>query len=207
MDNIGYQNWSSQDINDQSMSSSDAGSPTHYSLQTSSVRGRPKGRQRDDYSFEYSQDSNSDFNNNSIGKKPSVYGSSGLTSSSTGKKSERALYHEMGPSVDKKPIPTRRMSTDDRMKEILSKNRESLTTMDVDPSTKPFSSVESQGGSTEDLWIATRASILEGLLEKDTTNNTNTKDSDMMQHSQASSVLYTHFIIYNLSYENLPIIK
>ena len=194
MDNIGYQNWSSQDINDQSISSSDAGSPTHYSLQTSSVRGgRPKGRQRDDYSFEYSQDSDSDFINKSIGKKPSVYGSSGLNSSSTGKKSERALYHEMGPSVDKKPIPTRRMSTDDRMKEILSKNRESLTAIDLDPSTKPFSSVESQGGNTEDLWIATRASILEGLLEKDTTNNT--KDSDMMQHSQASSVLYTHFTI------------
>ena len=50
MSNIGFDNWSSQDIN-QSLSSSEGGSPPVYIPSS----GRT-GRQRDDYSFELSRD-------------------------------------------------------------------------------------------------------------------------------------------------------
>lgn len=124
MNNIGFDNWNSQEINDQSLSSSEAGSPPPTYIPSSS---RGSGRQRDDYSFDSSRDENDLEYSPSISAKWSPRGGQ------SGLKAERAVYHDMGPSADrapaysyeKKDLPARRMSTDERMKEILSRNQAS----------------------------------------------------------------------------------
>lgn len=120
MDNIGYQNWSTSDLHEQSISSSEAGSPPTYG----------RSRRRDDYSFEL-KDDDSDYNFRA--------GKSGAAVRSG--------------SFEKREVPVRRMSTDERMKEILSRNQ-ILTTE------KSTTVVPEKG---DDAWMRMRESIMEGV--------------------------------------------
>jgi len=138
MDNIGYQNWSISE-QDQSISSSEAGSPPIYGSGTA-ASGR--SRQRDDYSFDISREDSRDYD---------FSGHSGAAK--TGRTSERALYHEIGPAKDRSTLPTRRMSTDDRMKEILSRNQ----------IYSPEKSATGESENGDDAWMRMRESIMEGV--------------------------------------------
>ena len=157
MSNIGYDNWDdSEEGGDLSLSSEGGLSPPTYKMQTSSQRGTAAGRNRgreqggmggSEYSYDISDD-------------PLEYTPS-VSSSRGGVRSERALYHDLGPS-EKAPSSTkattsRRMSTDERMKEILARQQQQSST---------FDNFEEEDNNTADpAWEQMRASIMEGVSE------------------------------------------
>lgn len=75
----------------------------------------------------------------------------------------------MGPSHDrvsmsayeKRDIPTRRMSTEERIQQILSQNKP-VTADDYDDD---LTEESTPADSAEDPWIAMRASIMEGVMD------------------------------------------
>lgn len=110
MDNIGYNNWNSQDVNNQSFSSD--GSPPSYQPSSRAARNR------NDYSFDLSRDDSDDQLLAKGGKKTATTGF----------------------SYEKKDLSTRRVSTEDRTKELLSRFQKNSSDM---PHTQVFSSPNS----------------------------------------------------------------
>ena len=166
MSNIGFDNWEddSEEVADYSLSSEGGFSPPSYkpsttkrggnnnqsqsSSQSQQQRRTNRSQEQDEYAFDLSDDN--------IEYQPSISKPSG------GVKSERAVYHEMGPSRDSstKAAPSRRMSTDDRMKEILARQQQINVQQSSVLASEKYEEPESAA-----KWEQMRASIMEGVTD------------------------------------------